>query len=141
MEINSKQGAPASQVMNILQTACGRGRVADRDGLMRMTLKVAENRKIPSFFICMQIGLLHKLTPDPWCQSSSGAEAGPPPGAPSQQPYTCTLCQVSPTFTLRSKQIWSSAHLRFTPSSDGEATSRGGSDPPRGHMTSNPHAL
>lgn len=49
---------------------------ADRAGLMRMTLKVVENRKILSFFICMQIRLLHKLTPEPQCQSSSRAEAG-----------------------------------------------------------------
>lgn len=55
VEINSKQGAPASQVMNILQTACGGWGAADRAAMMRMTLKVAENRKILSFFICMQI--------------------------------------------------------------------------------------
>lgn len=91
VEINSKQGAPASQVMNILQTACrgdwgGRGLV-DRAGLMRMTLKVAENRKILSFFICMQIRLLHKLTPEPWCQSSSWVEAAPPPGPRSRSTH------------------------------------------------------
>lgn len=51
---------------------------ADRAGLMRMTLKVVENRKILSFFICMQIRLLHKLTPEPRCQSSSRVEAGLP---------------------------------------------------------------
>lgn len=99
MEINSKQGAPASQVMNILQTACGGdGEAADRASLMRMTLKVAENRKILSFFICMQIRLLHKLTPEPRCQSSSWVEAGPPPGPRGRCTHPHFPSQVSGGF-------------------------------------------
>lgn len=58
VEINSKQGAPASEVLNILQTARDRWWGC----LMWMTLKVWENRTFLSFFICMQIRLLHKLT-------------------------------------------------------------------------------
>lgn len=79
VEINSKQGALASQVMNIPQTLWSGGidgEVADRASLMLMTLNVVENRKILSFFICMQICLLHKLTPEPQCQSSSKVEVG-----------------------------------------------------------------
>lgn len=107
MEINSKQGAPASQVMNILQTACrgGWGGAADRAGLMRMTLKVAENRKILSFFICMQIRLLHKLTSEPRCQSSSWVEAGPPPGPRSHCTHPHFPSQVSGGFILSSRGI------------------------------------
>lgn len=106
VEINSKQGAPASQVMNILQTACRGGTgggAADRAGLMRMTLKVAENRKILSFFICMQIRLLHKLTPEPRCQSSSWEEAGPPPGPRSRCTHPHFPSQVSGGFILGSR--------------------------------------
>lgn len=97
VEINSKQGAPASQVMNILQTVWrgGLGEAADRAGLMRMTLKVAENRKILSFFICMQIRLLHKLTPEPRCQSSSWVEAGPPLGPHGRSTRPLFPSQVS----------------------------------------------
>lgn len=102
VEINSKQGAPASQVMNILQTACRGdgegGGAADRAGLMRMTLKVVENRKILSFFICMQIRLLHKLTPEPRCQSSSWVEAGPPSGPRGRCTHPHFPSQVSGGF-------------------------------------------
>lgn len=81
----------------------GRGGAADRAGLMRMTLKVAENRKILSFFICMQIRLLHKLTPEPRCQSSSWEEAGPPPGPRSRCTHPHFPSQVSGGFILGSR--------------------------------------
>lgn len=74
------------------------GGAADRAGLMRMTLKVAENRKILSFFICMQIRLLHKLTPEPRCQSSSWVEAGPPPGPRGRYTHPHFPSQVSAGF-------------------------------------------
>lgn len=73
----------------------GLGEAADRAGLMRMTLKVAENRKILSFFICMQIRLLHKLTPEPRCQSSSWVEAGPPLGPHGRSTHPLFPSQVS----------------------------------------------
>lgn len=104
VEINSKQGAPASQVMNILQTACrGDGGAADRASMMRMTLKVAENRKILSFFICMQIRLLHKLTPEPRCQSSSWVEAGTLPVPNGRYTHPHFPSQVSGGFKLSSR--------------------------------------
>lgn len=76
---------------------------ADRAGMMRMTLKVAENRKILSFFICMQIRLLHKLTPEPWCQSSSWVEAGPLPGPNGRYTHPHFPSQVSGDFKPGSK--------------------------------------
>ena len=85
VEINSKQGAPASQVMNIFQTACRGGWggwggcVGDSASLMPMTLKVAQNRNILSFFICMQIRLLHKLTPEPPVSVLIWGGSRPPP--------------------------------------------------------------
>lgn len=81
----------------------GRGEAADRTGLMRMTLKVAENRKILSFFICMQIRLLHKLTPEPRCQSSSWVEAGPPPGPGGRRTHPHFPSRVSAGFIAESR--------------------------------------
>lgn len=80
------------------------GGAADRAGLMRMTLKVAENRKILSFFICMQIRLLHKLTPEPRCQSSSWVEAGTPPGPRGRCTHPHVPFQVGGSFIPGSRE-------------------------------------
>lgn len=78
---------------------------ADRASLTRMTLKVVENRKIPSVFICMQMRLLHKLTPDPGCQSSSWVDTGPPPGPLGHAAPPCTPLGSAVSFGFQ-RQSW-----------------------------------
>ena len=75
---------------------------------MLMTLKVAESRKIPSFFICMQMDSLHKLTPEPRRRTSSGAPDGPLLGAGPRRTRACP------------SQSWSAAHLWLWPWLDDE---------------------
>ena len=51
----------------------------------------------------MQIRLLHKLTPEPRCQSSSWVEADPPPGPRGRCTHPHFPSQVSAGFIAESR--------------------------------------